>query len=38
VPVAEMGKKSTAIVQRPIVVTDRTAGNQLPLLVKKVVG
>ncbi|KAJ7849159.1 cytochrome P450, partial [Mycena leptocephala] len=38
VPVVEIGKKSTAIVQRPIVITDRTAGNQLPLLVKKIVG
>ncbi|KAJ7864182.1 cytochrome P450 [Mycena leptocephala] len=37
VPIAEMGKKGNEIVQRPIVVTDRAAGNQLPLLVKPVV-
>jgi hypothetical protein len=37
VPIAEMGKKGNDIVQRPIVVTDRAAGNQLPLLVKPVV-
>ncbi|KAJ7800339.1 cytochrome P450 [Mycena leptocephala] len=37
VPIAEMGKNGHEIVQRPIVVTDRAAGNQLPLLVKPVV-
>ncbi|KAF7334967.1 hypothetical protein MVEN_02246700 [Mycena venus] len=37
VPIGEMGKKGTAIVQRPIVVTDRAAGNQLPLFVRPVV-
>ncbi|KAF7341712.1 hypothetical protein MSAN_02069600 [Mycena sanguinolenta] len=36
VPIEEMGKQGTAIVQRPIVITDRGAGNQLPLLVKSV--
>ncbi|KAJ7740499.1 cytochrome P450 [Mycena olivaceomarginata] len=36
VPIEEMGKKGTAIVQRPIVTTDRAAGNQLPLLVRPV--
>ncbi|KAF7362968.1 hypothetical protein MVEN_00648400 [Mycena venus] len=35
VPIAEMGKE-VDIVQRPIVVTDRAAGNQLPLLVKAI--
>ncbi|KAJ7240130.1 cytochrome P450 [Mycena haematopus] len=36
VPIEEMGQKGTAIVQRPIVLSDRAAGNQLPLLVKPV--
>ncbi|KAF7373489.1 hypothetical protein MSAN_00558800 [Mycena sanguinolenta] len=36
VPIEEMSRKGTAIVQRPIVITDREAGNQLPLLVKPV--
>ncbi|KAF7375723.1 hypothetical protein MSAN_00461800 [Mycena sanguinolenta] len=36
VPIEEMGQKGTAIVQRPIVITGREAGNQLPLLVKPV--
>ncbi|KAJ7120541.1 cytochrome P450 [Mycena crocata] len=36
VPIADMGKKGTAIVQRPIVLSDRAAGNQMPLLVKLV--
>lgn len=36
VPIAEMGNKGNAIVQRPIVLTDKAAGNQLPLLVKAV--
>ncbi|KAJ7670063.1 cytochrome P450 [Mycena polygramma] len=34
VPVADMGQKGTAIVQRPIVLSDSKAGNQLPLLVR----
>ncbi|KAJ6458410.1 cytochrome P450 [Mycena vitilis] len=34
VPVADMGQKGTAIVQRPIVLSDPKAGNQLPLLVR----
>ncbi|KAJ7648294.1 cytochrome P450 [Mycena polygramma] len=33
-PVADMGQKGTAIVQRPIVLSDPKAGNQLPLLVR----
>ncbi|KAJ7698384.1 cytochrome P450 [Mycena rosella] len=37
VPIADMGKKGTAIVQRPIVLSDPAAGNQLPLLVRPVV-
>lgn len=37
VPITEMGNKGNAIVQRPIVLTDKAAGNQLPLLVKAVV-
>ncbi|KAJ7846797.1 cytochrome P450 [Mycena leptocephala] len=37
VPIAEIGKKRNPIVHQPIVVTDRAAGNQLPLLVKPVV-
>ncbi|KAF8206820.1 cytochrome P450 [Mycena galopus ATCC 62051] len=37
VPVTDIGKKNTVIVQRPILNTDRAAGNQLPLLVKLVV-
>ncbi|KAF8190224.1 cytochrome P450 [Mycena galopus ATCC 62051] len=37
VPLAEIGKKGTAIVTRPIVLTDPAAGNQLPLLVRPVV-
>ncbi|KAJ6506844.1 cytochrome P450 [Mycena sanguinolenta] len=37
VPIADVGKKGTAIVQRPILHSDRAAGNQLPL-VAKVVG
>lgn len=37
VPIADMGKKGTAIVQRPIVLSDPAAGNQMPLLVKLVV-
>ncbi|KAF8161957.1 cytochrome P450 [Mycena galopus ATCC 62051] len=37
VPIADMGKKGTAIVTRPILLTDRAAGNQLPLLVRPVV-
>ncbi|KAJ7254987.1 cytochrome P450 [Mycena haematopus] len=37
VPVGEIGKKTTAIVQRPMLKTDRAAGSQLPLLVKLVV-
>ncbi|KAJ6564735.1 cytochrome P450 [Mycena capillaripes] len=36
VPIVDMGKQGTAIVQRPIVLTDRAAGNQLPLLVRPV--
>ncbi|KAJ7607627.1 cytochrome P450 [Mycena polygramma] len=36
VPVADMGQKGTAIVQRPIVLSDPKAGNQLPLLVRAV--
>ncbi|KAF8144317.1 cytochrome P450 [Mycena galopus ATCC 62051] len=36
VPIEEMGKKGTAIVTRPILLTDRAAGNQLPLLVRPV--
>ncbi|KAJ6488895.1 cytochrome P450 [Mycena sanguinolenta] len=36
VPIEEMSQKGNAIVQRPIVITDREAGNQLPLLVKPV--
>ncbi|KAF7359914.1 hypothetical protein MVEN_00717300 [Mycena venus] len=37
VPIAEMGQKGTALVQRrPIVLTERAAGNQLPLLVRPV--
>ncbi|KAF8206821.1 cytochrome P450 [Mycena galopus ATCC 62051] len=34
VPVTDIGKKNTAIVQRPILNTDRAAGNQLPLIVR----
>ncbi|KAJ7670074.1 cytochrome P450 [Mycena polygramma] len=34
VPVADMGQKGTAIVQRPIVLSDPKAGNELPLLVR----
>ncbi|KAJ7289289.1 cytochrome P450 [Mycena rebaudengoi] len=34
VPAADIGIRSTAIVQRPIVLSDLDAGNQLPLLVK----
>ncbi|KAF8161951.1 cytochrome P450 [Mycena galopus ATCC 62051] len=37
VPIEDMGKKGTAIVTRPILLTDRAAGNQLPLLVRPVV-
>ncbi|KAJ6546036.1 cytochrome P450 [Mycena vulgaris] len=37
VPIADIGKKGTAIVQRPIVVSDAVAGNQMPLLVRPVV-
>ncbi|KAJ7110658.1 cytochrome P450 [Mycena epipterygia] len=37
VPIADVGKKGTAIVQRPIVLSERAAGNQMPLLVKPVV-
>ncbi|KAJ7731769.1 cytochrome P450 [Mycena metata] len=37
VPIAEIGKRNTAIVQRPIVLTDMEAGNQMPLLVRPVV-
>ncbi|KAJ7649171.1 cytochrome P450 [Mycena rosella] len=38
VPIEEIGKKGNAIVQRPIVLGDRAAGNQLPLLVRPIVG
>ncbi|KAJ7275844.1 cytochrome P450 [Mycena rebaudengoi] len=34
VPAADIGAKATAIVQRPIVLSDREGGIQLPLLVK----
>jgi hypothetical protein len=33
---AEMEKKSIAIVQCPIITIDRAVGNQLPLLVRRV--
>ncbi|KAJ6462437.1 cytochrome P450 [Mycena sanguinolenta] len=36
VPISEMSQQGNAIVQRPIVITDRAAGNQLPLLAKPV--
>ncbi|KAJ6594757.1 cytochrome P450 [Mycena capillaripes] len=34
VPVANIGAQSTVLVQRPIVLSDVAAGNQLPLLIK----
>ncbi|KAJ7441924.1 cytochrome P450 [Mycena galericulata] len=37
VPIEDIGKKSTAIVQRPIVLSERAKGNQMPLLVRPVV-
>ncbi|KAJ6579990.1 cytochrome P450 [Mycena vulgaris] len=37
VPIADIGKKANAIVQRPIVLSELAAGNQMPLLVKPVV-
>ncbi|KAJ7661146.1 cytochrome P450 [Mycena rosella] len=37
VPVADIGKKDTGIVVRPIVISNRDAGCQLPLLVRPVV-
>ncbi|KAJ7106872.1 cytochrome P450 [Mycena crocata] len=37
VPVSDIGKKRTAIVVRPILVSDPSAGNQLPLLIRPVV-
>ncbi|KAJ7183746.1 cytochrome P450 [Mycena filopes] len=38
VPIEQVGKKGTAIVQRPILLTDMDAGNQMPLLVRPVQG
>ncbi|KAJ7718641.1 cytochrome P450 [Mycena metata] len=37
VPIEDIGKKSTAIVQLPIVRSEPAAGNQMPLLVRPVV-
>ncbi|KAJ7141737.1 cytochrome P450 [Mycena crocata] len=37
VPAADIGKKGTAIVVRPIVLSDMAAGHQLPLLIRPVV-
>ncbi|KAJ6622026.1 cytochrome P450 [Mycena sp. CBHHK59/15] len=37
VPVADVGRKATAIVQRPVVLSDPKAGHQMPLLVRPVV-
>jgi len=37
VPIEDIGKKSTAIVQRPIVLSEKEKGNQMPLLVRPVV-
>jgi cytochrome P450 len=37
VPVEDIGKKATFIVQRPIVRSEREKGNQMPLLVRPVV-
>ncbi|KAJ7458475.1 cytochrome P450 [Mycena latifolia] len=37
VPIADVGKKGTAIVQRPIVLSEHGAGNQMPLLVRPVI-
>ncbi|KAJ7154854.1 cytochrome P450 [Mycena crocata] len=37
VPAADIGKKGTSIVVRPILLSDTAAGNQLPLLIRPVV-
>jgi hypothetical protein len=37
VPIEEMGKKTVGVVQKPIVLSDPHAGNQLPLLIRPVV-
>ncbi|KAJ7500518.1 cytochrome P450 [Mycena galericulata] len=37
VPVEDVGKRSTFIVQRPVVLSEREAGNQMPLLLRPVV-
>ncbi|KAJ7432017.1 cytochrome P450 [Mycena galericulata] len=37
VPVEYIGKKSTFLVQRPMVLSEREAGNQMPLLLRPVV-
>lgn len=34
VPAVDIGAQSTVLVQRPIVLSDVAAGNQLPLLIK----
>ncbi|KAJ6607877.1 cytochrome P450 [Mycena sp. CBHHK59/15] len=38
VPLVDVGKKSTAIVQRPMVISEPEVRNQLPLLVRPFVG
>ncbi|KAF7353977.1 hypothetical protein MVEN_01084200 [Mycena venus] len=37
VPIEDIGKKATPIVQRPIVLSEKEKGNQMPLLVRPVV-